>query len=254
MKAKIDSLIKKWNIELAYRNGQEGLAVRGKPSAAEVAEIKALKGEIMAELKRRKAEREAQIEVARAEAEARLEQKKREYLATADLRRCLVYRQDEFCNVTWSIATLSYNAEQDRYFSAEYGLSNYVALEHVTATMEKISQRGDSKFYGLECVAWEISPDEEKALLAEQATAKEKAEKEAAEAAERKAAEEAAQKAAADQKRKAKFDKARKTGRPVLLEKWTEPCSDPHEECSLDIVRQYAMPDGSVKVERNHTW
>jgi hypothetical protein len=31
MKAKIDSLIKKWNIELAYKNGQEGLAVTGKP-------------------------------------------------------------------------------------------------------------------------------------------------------------------------------------------------------------------------------
>jgi len=254
MKAKIDGLIKKFKIELAYKNGQEGLAVFGKPTAAEVAEIKALKGEIIAELKRRAAEREAEIEVARAEAAARLEQKKQEYLATADLRRCLIYRQDEFCNVTWSIATLSYNAEQDRYFSAEYGLANYVALEHVTATMEKISQRGDSKFYGLECVAWEITDEEEKALLAEQVPAKEKAEKEAAEAAEKKAAEEAAQRAAADQKRQAKFDKARETGRPVLLEKWTEPCNDPREECSLDIVQQYAMPDGSVKTERNHTW
>jgi len=247
MKAKIDGLIKKWNIELAYKNGQEGLAVRGKPSAAEVAEIKALKGEIMVELERRKAEREA-------EAAARLEQKKREYLATADLRRCLIYRQDEFCRVSWSIETLAYSAEQDRYFRAEYGLSNYVALEHVTATMEKISQRKDSKFYGLECVAWEITDEEEKALLAEQAPAKEKAEKEAAEAAERKAAEEAAQRAAADAARQAKFDEARETGEPVLLKRWTEDCSDPREECSLDICCQYAMPDGSVKVERNHTW
>ncbi len=254
MKTKINGLIKKFKIELATKNGQEGLLVRGKPSAAEVAELKALKPEIMAELKRRAAERKAEIEVARAEAAARLEQKKREYLATADLRRCLIYRQDEFLNVTWSIETLAYSAEQDRYFRAEYGLSNYVALEHVTATMEKISQRGDSKFYGLECVAWEITDEEEAALLAEQVTAKEKAEKEAAEAAEKKAAEEAAQKAAAEAERQAKFDKARKTGRPVLLEKWTEPCSDPHEECSLDIVQQYAMPDGSVKVERNHTW
>ncbi len=254
MKAKIDGLIKKFKIELASKDGKEGLAVFGKPSAAEVAEIKALKGEIMAELERRKAEREAQIEVARAEAEARLEQKKQEYLATADLRRCLVYRQDEFCNVTWSIATLSYNAEQDRYFSAQYGLSNYIKLEHVTAMIEEISQRKDSKFYGLECVAWEITDEEEKALLAEQVTAKEKAEKEAAEAAEKKAAEEAAQKAAAEQKRQAKFDEARKTGRPVLLQRWSEPCNDPREECSMDIVRQYAMPDGSVKTERNHTW
>ena len=247
MKAKIDGLIKRFKIELAYKNGQEGLAVRGKPSAAEVAELKELKSEIMAELKRRAAEREA-------EAAARLEQKKREYLATADLHRCLVCRQDEMLNVTWSIETLAYSAEQDRYFSAEYGLANYVALEHVTATMEKISQRKDSKFYGLECVAWEITDEEEAALLAEQAPAKEKAEKEAAEAAEKKAAEEAAQKAAADQKRQAKFERARETGEPVLLQKWSEPCNDPREECSLDICCQYAMPDGSVKVERNHTW
>jgi len=254
MKAKIDSLIKKWNIELAYKNGQEGLAVTGKPSAAEVTEIKSLKEEIMAELKRRAAEREAEIEVARAEAAARLEQKKQEYLATADLRRCLVCRQDEMLKITWSIATLSYNAEQDCYFSAKYGLANYVALDYVTALIEIISQRKDSKFYGFECVAWEITDEEEAALLAEQAPAKEKAEKEAAEAAEKKAAEEAAQKAAADQKRKAKFERARETGEPVLLQKWSEPCNDPREECSLDICCQYAMPDGSVKTERQHTW
>lgn len=254
MKAKIDSLIKKWNIELASKDGKEGLAVFGKPTAAEVTEIKSLKEEIMVELERRKAEREAQIEVARAEAEARLEQKKQEYLATAELRRCLVCRQDEMLKITWSIATLSYNAEQDCYFSAKYGLANYVALDYVTALIEIISQRKDSKFYGLECVAWEITPDEEKALLAEQALAKEKAEKEAAEAAERKAAEEAAQKAAADAARQAKFERARETGEPVLLQKWSEPCNDPREECSLDICCQYAMPDGSVKVERNHTW
>jgi len=254
MKNKINGFIEKWDIQLAFRNGQEGLAVRGKPSAAEVAELKALKPEIMAELKRRAAEREAEIEVARAEAAAQMEKKKQEYLATADLRRCLVCRQDEFLNVTWSIETLAYDAEQDRYFRAEYGLSNYVALNYVTALMEGIQQRKDSKFYGFECVAWEITDEEEAALLAEQALAKEKAEKEAAEAAERKAAEEAAQKAAADQERQAKFDEARKTGKPVLLQKWSEPCNDPREECSLDIVRQYAMPDGSVKVERNHTW
>jgi len=254
MKAKIDSLIKKWNIELAYRNGQEGLAVTGKPTAAQIAELRDLKDDIIAELKRRAAEREAEIEVARAEAAARLEQKKREYLATADLRRCLIYRQDEFCKVSWSIETLAYDAEQDRYFRAEHGLSNYVALDYVTALIEIISQRKDSKFYGFECVAWEITPDEEKALLAEQAPAKEKAEKEAAEAAERKAAEEAAQKAAADAARQAKFEEARETGEPVLLQKWSEPCNDPREECSLDICCQYAMPDGSVKTERQHTW
>ncbi len=54
--------------------------------------------------------------------------------------------------------------------------------------------------------------------------------------------------------RQAKFDEARETGKSVLLQKWTEPCNDPKEECSLDIVRVYAMPDGTQKVERVHTY
>ena len=52
----------------------------------------------------------------------------------------------------------------------------------------------------------------------------------------------------------AKFDEAQKTGEPVLLRKWTEDCNDPKEECSVDIVYEYAMPDGTTKVERHHTW
>ena len=52
----------------------------------------------------------------------------------------------------------------------------------------------------------------------------------------------------------AKFDEAKKTGKPVLLRKWTEDCNDPREECSLDVVYEYAMPDGSTKNERQHTW
>jgi len=52
----------------------------------------------------------------------------------------------------------------------------------------------------------------------------------------------------------AKFDEAQKTGEPVLLRKWTEDCNDPKEECSVDIIYEYAMPDGTTKLERHHTW
>lgn len=54
--------------------------------------------------------------------------------------------------------------------------------------------------------------------------------------------------------RAAKFAEARETGKPVILAKWSEDCDDLEEECSMDIVTEYAMPDGSTKRKRSHTW
>ena len=64
----------------------------------------------------------------------------------------------------------------------------------------------------------------------------------------------AAKQAAKEAARQAKFDEARETGKPVLLHKWTSDCCDRHEECSLDIHCEYAMPDGSTKHDWHHTW
>lgn len=64
----------------------------------------------------------------------------------------------------------------------------------------------------------------------------------------------AAAEAAQAQERQAKFDEAREIGKPVVLRSWTAECNDRREQCSMDIVREYAMPDGGTKVERQHTW
>lgn len=58
----------------------------------------------------------------------------------------------------------------------------------------------------------------------------------------------------ATEKREAVFAEAKKTGQPVLLESWSEDCNDPRESCNLDNVCVYAMPDGTKKQERTHTW
>jgi hypothetical protein len=50
------------------------------------------------------------------------------------------------------------------------------------------------------------------------------------------------------------FQKAREAGEKVIIRKWTVPCEDEEEECSTDIVVEYAMPDGSKKTEQHHTW
>ena len=65
---------------------------------------------------------------------------------------------------------------------------------------------------------------------------------------------ESARVAQAEASRQAKFDEAKSTGEPVELERYVAPCNDPHEECSMDIVVTYAMPDGTTKTRRNHTW
>jgi hypothetical protein len=64
----------------------------------------------------------------------------------------------------------------------------------------------------------------------------------------------AAKTAAREAARTAKIQQARETGKPVELESWTEDCNDPREECSTDICRRLAMPDGTTKTTRTHTY
>ncbi|WP_374723589.1 hypothetical protein [Calidifontibacillus erzurumensis] len=51
-----------------------------------------------------------------------------------------------------------------------------------------------------------------------------------------------------------KFEEAKRTGKPVELSRYTTFCNNPNEECNIDIVVTYALPDGSIKTERIHTW
>lgn len=55
-----------------------------------------------------------------------------------------------------------------------------------------------------------------------------------------------------------KIDKLKKiafeTNTKQEYSRWSEPCNDPREECDVDIVVEYIMPDGTFKLERTHTW
>lgn len=51
-----------------------------------------------------------------------------------------------------------------------------------------------------------------------------------------------------------KIKQARETGKKVELERWSTGCNDPTADCDIDIVIKYAMPDGSIKTERFHTY
>jgi len=52
----------------------------------------------------------------------------------------------------------------------------------------------------------------------------------------------------------AAYTKAKETGERQLLWRSVKECNDPHEECSCDIISEYALPTGVRIVERQHTW
>ena len=105
--------------------------------------------------------------------EAEMKKREEKYLATADLRRCLVAFRDEYFRVEYSVETLEYNKDDNRFFQAQYN-ANYKELKHVTPMMDKIMKRKNYREYGLGGAAWEISPKQEEKILAEhEATVKE---------------------------------------------------------------------------------
>lgn len=63
-----------------------------------------------------------------------------------------------------------------------------------------------------------------------------------------------AKKAAKQAEKDVIFQKAKETGEKQILESYSVECSDPDEECDIDIVTVYAMPDGTTKRTQNHTW
>jgi len=67
-------------------------------------------------------------------------------------------------------------------------------------------------------------------------------------------AEKEAKKVDNENKEKAIFETAKQTGEKQVIESYSVECSDSNEECDLDIITVYAMPDGTKKTVRNHTW
>lgn len=50
------------------------------------------------------------------------------------------------------------------------------------------------------------------------------------------------------------FKKANDTKEKQVLETYSVECNDPDESCDIDIITIWAMPDGTKKETRDHTW
>lgn len=241
----INDMIAKWNISLVEKDGQTMINARGKFTEKQKAEIRAKKPQIIEELQRREIERAERF----AKIEAEREERKAQYLSTADIRRFMVEWHDEWGNVEHYLATLE--VKNGRAWQPEYGAYDRVDLI-ATPAMKEIT-KGKALEYGIGGAAWEVAPEQEAEIMAEQKPAREKIEREATEKAEKMAAEEQRKRDEYETARQAKFDEAKATGKPVLLKKHVTDCDGSACECSTDIVYSYAMPDGTTKIERIHT-
>ena len=251
-KEAIREMIEKKNLKLATRNGKEGIMPGKKLTKKQTEVIIANRDAFIAELKIVEEEKRAANTERMAKAEAERKRMEEEYRKTADIRRFLVQWESEWGNVECYLADLV--VKDGRAWSPEYGTLNRVDLKHVTPGMKKVAKGSTYFEYGIGGTAWEITPEQEEQLLAEQIPEAEEAARKEAEEAAKKEAEEARKKAEKEAALQEKFEEAKATGKPVVIRSYTVPCEDPQEECSMDIITEYAMPNGTTKTEQHHTW
>ena len=129
-----------------------------------------------------------------------------------------------------------------RYHDGEY-LSGYTVFDEEAELLEELMVAKDISGWGCRV------EDELVKKLGEEFTYEQAAEfaKPALEA-------EANYKEEKDAKRQAIFDEAKRTGQKQLLLQYSDNCNDPNEDCDVDICYEYAMPNGTIKTERHHTW
>lgn len=232
--------ITKFHLQFAEKDGVPGFRIaKGLATPEEIASLVAMKPAIMGEFDIIAREEAETREKERAEAET-------QYRASHTYLRALLIMQDEYLNLR--ISACEVITGEGRVFVPQYGNPS-VPFAHYTPHMDVIRARGKSHPCG-DSTAYEISPEDEQILVTEQKVAV----AEAAKVTARAEAEVQAEKAKEDAIEKGKFDEARVTGKPVTLNSWMEDCNDPREECSTDVVTLYAMPDGTRKINRQHTW
>jgi hypothetical protein len=191
---KIGEMVTKWKLELGTKpDGTEGIKTTKKLTPKQIEAVKTNKDEIVAEIKRQKEEEKTRREAQRKQWKEEQKRAEEEYMKTADIRRYLVMYQDEYGKIEWSIQTLEF--ADGRVYQLEHGRPGYKELAHVTNTMDAIAlvKEKEGAEFGIGGVAWEITEEQEKTILAEQEEAKKEADKKAAEERVKK---EAAQKAA----------------------------------------------------------
>ena len=237
---KIQEAIKKYQISLAEKDGQEGLKLAPPKSAKIMEEIKAAKPEIIAELKRQQEERKV--------ANAARAAKWAEQMAAQDaIDAPILAAMHDRANELWA----QIPADHIEVIAEKTGDMDGDPIMQYTADGEIVS------WQDVNVVGWAsaIRPGAMGSFASIQVCSiskdkleQIKADKVAAEA------KNVADKNAETDRVNTIFAVAKETGKRQYINHYMADCNDPHEECSTDVVTVYAMPDGTTKTERTHTW
>ena len=237
---KIQEAIKKYQISLAVQDGQEGLKLAPPKSAKIMDEIKAAKPEIIAELKRQQEERKIDNAAREAKwAEQRAAQDAIDTpLLTAMYGRANELRAQIPADHVEAIATKTGDMDGDPImeYTADGVVVSWQDVNHI-GWASAIRPGAMGSFASLHICS--ISKAKLEQIKADKVAAETKKD---------------ADKKAESDRIATIFATAKETGKPVQLERYMTDCNDPREECSTDIVVVYAMPDGTTKTERQHTW
>ena len=221
----IDEMIKKFRIEIGYQNGIEGIRVYGKPGKRQLEEIKTSKPQIMEELKKRTAEAEAKRE---AELEEKRKQREKAInrLLSGKLKIKLQYHDGEYLS---GYETTGEGCSQADELLEKLEVAHYVS-GWGTIVDDKIVKTFGEEFTYQQVEEYAKPILEEKEKNIKQRELKEKMIKEE------------------------KLKEAKRTEKPIELDRYIVNCDKTVEDCSVDVIVIYILPDGTEKQERIHTY
>lgn len=221
----VNELITNLNPKVTVKNGQQMLNIYKRPTSEQGAFIKANKQEIIEALEQRDIDFETTVTDI-------LEGRKNieftlvgcenpRYVATVTVPENLQGQEQKI------LASVNARAEK-RIDLEKYG---YIRLDQATDQMMNVTCGGNEYFVEDVVSSYEMKLSDilNPAIEAEKA-----------------------QKNKKEEEKKNALQRAKTTGERQIIDRWTEDC--PHKDCSNDIVTYWAMPDGSTKTERRHTW
>ncbi|NMA58655.1 hypothetical protein [Clostridium cochlearium] len=241
-----EEIIKKYNIKIGYKNGMEGLQCSRKVEERDLIYLKENKQNIIKYIKEKEDFEKLRKEKRNADRKA----KEDELIKSGEAKLAIVYSGSYLANKELAyVRKLTLEEEKEQDFKKEYWGKIYQiirSIKHIETIHDIKPNRDPDGNLRVESAVWVLSKKEKKELEGKlkKIEDKQKQEKQIRKLGEEK--KEAAQ--------KAKFELAKEGGKPVKLWKSLQPCNDPNEECNTDIVECYAMPDGTTKTKRYHTW
>ena len=248
---KVKDVVDKFSFLIIEQDGQQALRTFKKVTPQEAAYIKANKQEIIDEILRQKAEREA----TEAKRERQREEERQRLIDSGEAKLALVYYGSYLLNAQIAYVVKMNEEEKSGYadWCRDYmhkmvrnvyeGADEGKSIRKAVDALKLEFGESDGILPGIESSIYYITNeqynqiknwiDQEESRI--KSLAKEKAKRE-------------------EERRQAIFAKAKETGKKQVLNEWAEDCSDPREECNTDIITVWAMPDGSTKTIRTHTW